>query len=282
MARLRRIHLTSVGHKDARFFPVTIDLRDELGSGSDAVLWLRNGGGKSSVLNLYFSIFQPRLTRFLGSKAEHKERALTDYVKAEDIAFIVTEWDIDPAITDRARKKVRIVGQVMAWKGRRPSTKAADLERWFFSCLAGEGTTLESLPILMSPALGHPGQHVKSLQEFRDWFAEKAKAHPGRDFFMSDHQGRWIEFLEKRDLDPEVFSYQLKMNQREGGAADLFKIDTAFDFIDLFLEIAFDPEKANLLAANMRTHREQLNRLPALKLELAQKLAVLSDGPAPV
>lgn len=117
MARLRRIHLASIGHKDARFFPLTIDLRDELGSGSDAVLWLRNGGGKSSVLNLYFSIFQPRLTRFLGAKAEHKERALTDYVKAEDIAFVVTEWDIDPAIADPARKKVRIVGQVMAWKG---------------------------------------------------------------------------------------------------------------------------------------------------------------------
>jgi len=277
VARLRRIHLASVGHKDARFFPVTIDLRDEFGSGSDAVLWLRNGGGKSSVLNLYFSIFQPRLTRFLGAKAEHRERSLTDYVKAEDIAFIISEWDIDPGIADPARKNVRIVGQVMAWKGRRLSTKATDLERWFFSCLAREGTTLESLPILRAPALGQSIRHVKSLQEFRDWFAEKAKTHPGGDFFISDHQGRWIEFLEKRDLDPEVFSYQLKMNQREGGAADLFKIDTAFDFVDLFLEIAFDPEKANLLATNLRTHREQLNRLPALNLELDFLAAARSE-----
>jgi hypothetical protein len=262
MARLRRIHLTSVGHKDARFFPVTIDLRDAFGAGSDAVLWLRNGGGKSSLLNLYFSIFQPRLTRFLGAKAEHKERALTDYVKATDTAFVVTEWEIESQGVDTAPLKVRIVGQVMAWKGRQVSSKTSQLDRYFFSCRAGANISFDALPILGL------GTHVSSLQAFRDWFAEAAKAHPELDFFMTDNQTRWIDFLEKRDLDPEVFSYQLKMNQREGGAADLFKIGTPFDFIDLFLEIAFDPEKADLLSGNLRTHREKLNRLPALRLEL--------------
>ena len=55
MARLMRLHFASIGHRDARLSPLTLDLRDEnQGTGADTVLWLRNGGGKSSILNLFF------------------------------------------------------------------------------------------------------------------------------------------------------------------------------------------------------------------------------------
>ena len=47
MARLCRIHLTGLGRESARFNPLTADLRDQrTGTPQDAVIWLRNGGGK--------------------------------------------------------------------------------------------------------------------------------------------------------------------------------------------------------------------------------------------
>jgi hypothetical protein len=92
MARLLRLHLSCVGHKDARFFPLSLDFRDRSGQAADCVIWLMNGGGKSSLMNLFYSTFQPESRRFLGTKAESGERKLGDYVKAGDLAVVLTEW----------------------------------------------------------------------------------------------------------------------------------------------------------------------------------------------
>ena len=72
MAKLLRLHLTSVGHKDARFFPLMLDFRDRDGLPTDVVVWLMNGGGKSSLMNLFYSSFLPETRKFLGEGARRR------------------------------------------------------------------------------------------------------------------------------------------------------------------------------------------------------------------
>src|SRR5438046_518525 len=94
MARLLRLHLTCVGHKDARFFPLTLDFRNRERHATDCVIWLMNGGGKSSLMNLFYSTFLPESRRFLGAKEGNRERKLPDYIKGGDVAVVLTEWEM--------------------------------------------------------------------------------------------------------------------------------------------------------------------------------------------
>ena len=53
MPRLCRMRLSSIGHDSARFDDLTLDFTDRQGRPTNSVLWLRNGGGKSSLLSLF-------------------------------------------------------------------------------------------------------------------------------------------------------------------------------------------------------------------------------------
>ena len=94
MARLARLRFVCIGHPDARIDDLTLDFRDGEGRATDSTLWLRNGGGKSSLLNLFFSVVQPYRRQFLGGKAEFGDRQLEEYIKGDDHAAVVAEWEL--------------------------------------------------------------------------------------------------------------------------------------------------------------------------------------------
>ncbi len=81
---LAAFRLCSVGERSARFTDVTLDLTAPDGGGprpADTVVWLRNGGGKSSLLSLFYALLLPRAIDFMGRAVK---RSLTDYVDSGD------------------------------------------------------------------------------------------------------------------------------------------------------------------------------------------------------
>jgi hypothetical protein len=66
MARLARIHFAGLGTDSARFNPVTLDFRDPQGHANHAVMWLRNGGGKTTMLSFLYSTLRPHSNDWLG------------------------------------------------------------------------------------------------------------------------------------------------------------------------------------------------------------------------
>lgn len=262
MARLLRIVFSSIGHREARLDPVVLDLRGG-GGGVDSVLWLRNGGGKTSIINLFFSLFRPHRAEFLGSTAEGRARRLGDYVKATDLAFVVSEWDLAPALDPtQAPTDVRLLGQVLAWKGGQLSNDQTRLDRMWFSLRSEEPFVLDSLPIR---GLGAP---LGSFDNFRDWLRQSAHERPSAEIVETGNQRVWLEHLEAIGLDPQLFKYQLDMNRREGAADEVFRFGSANDFVRFLLELAFEPAAADQVVSNLAGLREQLLRRPQVMLEL--------------
>jgi hypothetical protein len=95
MYKLARMHLDSVGSNAARFSNLTLDFTDVDHHPLDTIVWLRNGGGKTSLLSLLFSLFLPNRRDFLGARDDRK--TLGDYVLSGDTAHILCEWQTPTA-----------------------------------------------------------------------------------------------------------------------------------------------------------------------------------------
>ena len=274
MPRIVRIHFTGLGHQDARFPALTLDLRDAQGRAADSVIWAENGTGKSSLLSLFFSTYRPSQRLFLGKQAEGKARELGDYVRDRDLGFVVTEWD---TTDDRAEaslladgpRELLLVGQMLSWRGLDRST--GELRRLFFTLRPGRDVKFDSLPIL---GLAEP---VPSFEAFREWLDAQQKAHPRLAVVHTTNQAEWREHLESNHLDPELFTFQLRMNEREGGINNLFnELKRDADFIHEFLRLGFDAATASEVRANLEAFLPKLRQRYALELQLEfnQKLLV--------
>lgn len=276
MPRLLRVHFASIGHPHARLAPLTLDLRGRGGDASDTVLWLRNAGGKSSILNLFFSLFRPARAEFLGARAEGRARRIEDYVKADDLAFVLTEWLFPPAPgAADATPRRRVFGQALSWRGAQVTSDGANLRRLFFALDATDALPFEGLPIE-----GLSLVPVESFDKFRHWLQALLAQRPEAGVVITQNQRAWVEHLDASGIDPELFRYQLQMNLREGAADERFRFATPEEFVRFFLELALDPAHADQVAENLQGLQAELRRRPELLLEQRFIEAVQADlGP---
>jgi hypothetical protein len=263
MLQLRRVHLESVGHPNARFAPLDLDLTDEAGRPTHTVVWLRNGGGKSSLLNLLFAVVRPHRREFLGGNDDGKDRRLADYVLDGDIGHVCIEWG-----RPGDRRPTLVTGMALEWRDRTRVADESRLRRLWYAfvpsdhrepgLLAFEPTlTFDSLP------LTEDGRRL-SLTRFRDRLGALAATDASLRLVTPGSQAEWRRELEQHDLDPEVLRYQLRMNREEGGASELFRrrCRSASDFIDLLLELAVADERTERVADVYTRYADELARRP--------------------
>lgn len=256
MPKLTRLRIVSVGHPNARFDDLTLDFRDADGRPTDSTLWLRNGGGKSSILNLFFAGVRPHRREFLGASAETK-RELHEYVLPNDHSVVAYEWELDGqrgqlAFDDDADRL--ITGSFYEWRG-------SDLKRYYFACRVTPDEprlTLDNLPIYRQEREKRLAR--LTVTSFKQEWQSLQKDFPSRDVLITENHGEWQGVLERAGIDPELFRYQVIMNHREGGADELFRFDSHEDFVDFLLELVLDPTLGDTVRANLEKHRDDLRR----------------------
>lgn len=258
MPRLSRVRFVSVGHPNARFEDVTLDLRGSDGLATDSVLWLRNGGGKSSLLNLLFAVIRTDRRDFLGGRADSRQRALEDYILPSDRGVVVTEWELDRSwdALDLGEKARFTVG--VFYEHRQEQERA--LRRLFFAGRVIPGvpeTSLEGLPLSEL----RDGQRVRrTLHGFREVWNGLAQESGDPLALTTETQREWYGALDRAGIDPDLFRYQLRMNLREGGADELFRFASDEDFVDFLLELTVDPSHSEDVGKNIEAFRDQLRR----------------------
>lgn len=266
MWHLARAHLRGVGHPDARFDPLELDLTHD-GQPCDTVWWLENGGGKTSLLSLVFGVLRPATREFLGGG--HK-RSLADYVGTGDVAHVVLEWQLPSAgLPGIGRDDKLITGLSLEWPDLRAQPgNVSGLVRaqWGFRETAGYG--LDQLPFLDED--GRPRRARSFAEQLTKDLASAASAQLHRP---DANQSSWHEWLTDQDLDPEVFRFQLAMNHDEGAIAEEFSFGSGDAFVEWALKVAADPELPGKVAQTLEAVGAQIHRRPQLETELA-----LCDG----
>ena len=261
--QLAALRFRSIGERSARFTDLTLNLTAPDGDGpapQDSVIWLRNGGGKSSILSLLYALLLPRASDFMGRSVQ---RSLTDYIDSGDTAHVVAAW----LPTQAARtlqgetEDLLITGVVHEWDDmRRPVQAAQSRDRlntlfYAFHAVSGE-LDLASLPF--TDESGRPRRLATFMQVLR----EIARPFPRADLAVADTMHKWATALVDRHLDPALFRTQKQMNHVEGGVEDLFKFPAAKDFINFLLDLTTQPDAPNSVAKRLASVTNTLAAKP--------------------
>ncbi|MFC5219356.1 hypothetical protein [Streptomyces coerulescens] len=269
MYELSRVRLYSIGPAGARYADTVLDLRgvgepvpdpaptqaeffEEEPVGPPrrpapaGVLFLENGGGKSVLLKLIFSVMLPGHRNTLGGASSG---VLRKFLLADDCGHVALEWQ------HTLTGECVVVGKVSEWRGRQVSNDPRKFAEAWYSFRPGPGLSLDNLPVAESTAVRPPveGQsgaqgRRRTMKGFRDAITEAGKAYPHLEVHWEEIHDRWIEHLGDLGLDPELFRYQREMNADEGEAAGLFAVKKDADFTDLLLRAVTDTRDTDGLA----------------------------------
>ncbi|MFI0811455.1 hypothetical protein [Streptomyces echinatus] len=269
MYELSRVRLYSIGPAGARYADTVLDLRgvgepvpdpaptqaeffEEEPSGPPrrpapaGVLFLENGGGKSVLLKLIFSVMLPGHRNTLGGASSG---VLRKFLLADDCGHVALEWQ------HVQTGECVVVGKVSEWRGRQVSSDPRKFAEAWYSFRPGPGLSLDNLPVAEATAVrpaaegtsGAQGRR-RTMKGFRDALTEAGKAYPHLEVHWEEIHDRWIEHLGDLGLDPELFRYQREMNADEGEAAGLFAVKKDSDFTDLLLRAVTDTRDTDGLA----------------------------------
>ncbi|MFJ3634875.1 hypothetical protein [Streptomyces sp. NPDC090112] len=288
MYELSRIRLYSIGPAGARYADTVLDLRgvgepvphpaptqaeffEEEPTGPPrrpapaGVLFLENGGGKSVLLKLIFSVMLPGHRNTLGGASSG---VLRKFLLADDCGHVALEWQ------HTQTGECVVVGKVSEWRGRQVSNDPRKFAEAWYSFRPGPGLSLDNLPVAEATAVRPPVEGAsgaqgrrRTMKGFRDALTEAGKAYPHLDVYVEEIHDRWNEHLTELGLDPELFRYQREMNADEGEAAGLFAVKKDSDFTDLLLRAVTDTRDTDGLADLVHGFGNKLGRRAELMAE---------------
>ncbi|MFI9830293.1 hypothetical protein ACIHIX_21700 [Streptomyces sp. NPDC051913] len=288
MYELSRVRLYSIGPAGARYADTVLDLRgvgDVVPDPAPAqaeffeeepvgpprrpapagVLFLENGGGKSVLLKLIFSVMLPGHRNTLGGASSG---VLRKFLLADDCGHVALEWQ------HTLTGECVVVGKASEWRGRQVSNDPRKFAEAWYSFRPGPGLSLDNLPVAESTAVRRPVEGAsgaqgrrRTMKGFRDAITEAGKAYPHLEVHWEEIHDRWIEHLGDLGLDPELFRYQREMNADEGEAAGLFAVKKDSDFTDLLLRAVTDTRDTDGLADLVSGFGNKLGRRAELIAE---------------
>jgi hypothetical protein len=261
---LNRVRMFGVGPRGARFTDVTLNFADvgaPIGVGTlfDAptrrpspysLLLLENGGGKSVLLKLLFSVILPGKRNTLGGASDVLEK----FVVGEEAGHVVLEW-----MHVKTGERV-ITGKTYQWR-RKSTSDGRKLGEAWWSLRPGAAVEVATLPFTAS------GRRLR-LAGFQEALEEIDRTHPATQLaWIGSHQGEWLEHLRSLRIEPDLFAIQRQMNADEGEAASAFKFKSSKEFVDWLLTVVMDPADAVSVAENFDSYATTVGDRSAMVLE---------------
>ena len=210
MSKISRIRILNLGYNHD-----TIKIDDETFDfgGESTLISLRNGGGKSVLVQMIMSQFVNKSFRDLG------DRQFKSYFTSNRPTFIMTEWQLDNNIT-------RFISGMMVRKNQKEDNDAEELGMYTFtgSYSAACCYDIDNIPVVKQE---ENRRILKGFVECRNLLDNISKDKNGdfRLYDMGSSYGRRQYFATLRQYqinNKEWESIIRKVNQKESGLSELF------------------------------------------------------------
>lgn len=271
MPRLKSVHLSRVGHPAARLDGVTIYFTakgDPEGRPAEStILALRNGGGKTSFLQLLFSTFVPDKREFSGRTSEGGERTFDQYFQPNDLGMIVTEWNLGENMP------TRIIGQCVV----KTAVSDTNPQQCFFSFLVTDPKDdfqVTDLPMRQFKNQNNPG-NASSFNAFKQLLRSDFAMRPHQQLVITETQRDWLKNLRTWGFEPDLFRLLIALNKSEGGSIEMAKnkFGTTEKMIGLIAMLSTSEQDRKKGKGSSNIHdlilqyREDLLHLPEKEIE---------------
>lgn len=211
MSKISRIRIMNLNYNNN-----TMKIDDEtfdLG-GESTLLSLRNGGGKSVLVQMIVSLFVNRSYRDFG------DRAFRSYFTTNRPTFIMTEWQLD-------NNSERFLAGMMVRRNQKEDNENEDLEMYTFtgSYTGACRYDLDNLALIRTEG---NRRILRGFTECRNLFEALKKEQEG-DFNYYDMSGQYgrtqyFKLLRQYQINHKEWeSIIRKVNQKESGLSELFQ-----------------------------------------------------------
>jgi hypothetical protein len=265
MYELNRARMAAVGPRAARYTDVVLDLSG-VGAPTEStrtlfgatrrpspfsLLVLENGGGKTVLLKLLFSVLLPGRRKALGGGTNQMDKFVVD----TDTGHVALEW------MHVGTGELVVTGKALQRRTKPTAGQSPVAESWY-SFRPGAALTLDTLP------LADNGRRLR-LDGYREALTELNRTEPGLQLnWASDRElGQWTRHLRDLGLEPDLFDIQRSMNVDEGDAANPFTFRTSAEFVNWLLTTVTDPADARAVVDTFDQWAETLAGRDAMVLE---------------
>ena len=211
MSKISRIRILNLNYNNntIRIDDETFDL-----GGQNTLLSLRNGGGKSVLVQMIISLFVNRTYRDFG------DRPFKSYFTTNRPTFLMTEWQLDNG-------RDRFLAGMMVRKNQKEDHDTEELEMYTFtgSYVQACAYDLDNFPVIRREG---NKKILKGFSECRNLLEEISTGGAGdfRLYDMTSQYGRRQYFATLRQYqinNKEWESIIRKVNQKESGLSELFQ-----------------------------------------------------------
>ena len=211
MSKIERIRILNLNynHNTIKIDDETFDL-----GGENTLISLRNGGGKSVLVQMVVSLFVNRTYRDFG------DRPFKSYFTTNRPTFLMTEWRLDNGAD-------RFLAGMMVRKSQKEDNDAEELEMYTFTGSYSKACRydLDNIPIIKTDG---NRKILKGFGECRQLLEDISKNGNGdfRIYDMSSRYGRtqYFTVLKQYQINHKEWeSIIRKVNQKESGLSELFQ-----------------------------------------------------------
>lgn len=252
MYKLRKMYLGTIGNESSWHNGTLLDCTKE-DEPIDTYGCLINGGGKTTLVGLFFSVPIPHKNKFI-PHIVNTSLVMEDYYRMNVPGYVCLEWEFssksDGAILPMAMglipKKRYVIGSI-GYKS--VVSGVITLDRLFYSVRLSQNFEFEDLPL---PVINNAeASQLVDFEGVRKW-ASSMKARLGDSFFSYQSHTDWQKHLVGIGFNIHDFDVQVKMNLEEGGATkvieNLQSVEIAtgkrdFKFVEWMLNTVLDQDE---------------------------------------
>ena len=272
MLKISRAYLDACGYKEGVFEELLIHPRDAEARPRHHLIHAPNGEGKTTILALLFSLFEPDRRKFLRTEIDRQHK-FEHYFLPGRLGVVALEL-VRPGVNDRPVHHV--VGQIF-WlsSGSKSEDGEAGLRR-FFAFESGPDLSLDTLPFRgLSGAAP-----LRSLDDFTRWARDVRSNNP--TFFSTDSLTHWRKHLTSElGIELKVVEVQRRFCASEGGIGKAFlDFKSEQHFLENIFSFIIPSDAAESVVQALESGLAKIRNLPQRR-DQAKVLTQLTERFAP-
>lgn len=259
MSLVRRMLISNAGSPAGFYRGQVLDFCDPSGKPTSTLVNLTNGGGKTTLISLFLSVFDTEKNHFIQWLAHNRDPnySLESYFpRPVGGIFLELELPDQPRLLEDVPTRL-VLGQIVT------RTRDGKVDRQFMLFTVGDALRFEDLPFSGIPGV----ESLETPDAVNEWLRVMSRDHAIDGFFKTGNQTQWQNKLHDRGIDIDAMRLLTRYNQEEGGIDKILEFRKPRDFLKTFFSMTHVERGAgdndNIEVLNKQL--EQIKNLPLLK-----------------